>query len=606
MTNQAEEHDIIPASLAIKAMRDSGYKNAAYALAELVDNAIQAEASRVEILCGDKTDIVDQRSRSRIDRIAVLDNGSGMDAEVLHMALQFGNGLYLDPRNHTGIGRFGMGLPSSSISQCRRVDVWSWTNGPDTLLHTYLDLDEIEEGTLTRIPKPAYRDIPNIWLDVTNSFESAGTLVVWSGIDRCLWKTSRAIIHNSEELVGRIYRRFITQGRTTILFKTFDVDNPTNILTEKAAHPNDPCYLMAETSCPAPFDKQPMFMPWPAPESYEVRPIVSFRGEQQEVIIRFSIATEEARSGAQAGSKPHGKHAKRNVGVSLMRADRELELDAAWAVPYDPRERWWGVEIDFPPALDDLFGVTNNKQSARNFSDIARMIATEDQVFEDTIAELEAAEDPRLPLYEITQRIDKNIRMMRRQIAAQKSGERERRSRHSDPSSPPAIATEATQRRRDEGHVSHSDEEERTLPVQERKIQVQETLVASGIPEKDAEELAAFTIDSGLKYIFDVADLEGSAFFTVRPKGGVITVLLNVNHPAYEQLLEVLETGDIEDEEDIETLQSRLQRASKGLKLLLLAWARYEDEQLDGVPRERTQDARTDWGKIARDFMRQE
>ena len=35
---------IIPPELAVKAMRDSGYRNTAYALAELIDNSIQADA----------------------------------------------------------------------------------------------------------------------------------------------------------------------------------------------------------------------------------------------------------------------------------------------------------------------------------------------------------------------------------------------------------------------------------------------------------------------------------------------------------------------------------------------------------------------------------
>jgi hypothetical protein len=33
-------------------MRDNGYKNAAYAIAELMDNAIQTRATHVELLCG--------------------------------------------------------------------------------------------------------------------------------------------------------------------------------------------------------------------------------------------------------------------------------------------------------------------------------------------------------------------------------------------------------------------------------------------------------------------------------------------------------------------------------------------------------------------------
>ncbi|MFM6209134.1 ATP-binding protein, partial [Planktothrix sp.] len=73
-------HDIVPAHLAVQAMRDNGYKNAAYAIAELMDNAIQAGASQVELLCGERKTQVDQRKRSRIEQIAVLDNGRGMDA----------------------------------------------------------------------------------------------------------------------------------------------------------------------------------------------------------------------------------------------------------------------------------------------------------------------------------------------------------------------------------------------------------------------------------------------------------------------------------------------------------------------------------------------
>ena len=74
------EYDIVPTSLAVKAMRDNGYKNAAYALAELMDNSIQAGATEVELLCADRESMVDQRVRRRLNQVAVLDNGRGMDA----------------------------------------------------------------------------------------------------------------------------------------------------------------------------------------------------------------------------------------------------------------------------------------------------------------------------------------------------------------------------------------------------------------------------------------------------------------------------------------------------------------------------------------------
>src|SRR5690606_19937273 len=109
-------HDIVPTHLVIKAMRDNGYKNAAYAIAELMDSSIQAGAKTVQLLCADREAQVEQRTRKRLYQVAVLDDGCGMDAETLQIALQFGNGTHLDPEQQTGMGRFGMGLPSASIS----------------------------------------------------------------------------------------------------------------------------------------------------------------------------------------------------------------------------------------------------------------------------------------------------------------------------------------------------------------------------------------------------------------------------------------------------------------------------------------------------------
>ena len=180
MTN----HDIVPPHLVVKAMRDSGYRNAAYAIAELIDNAIQAGATQVELLCGERRQLVRQRERTQVSEIAVLDNGSGMSADVLRMALQFGNGTRLDDRS--GIGRFGMGLPNSSISQARRVDVWSWQDGVENAIHTYLDIDEIIGGKLSQVPQPQFKAVPEIWRTIGTCFEQAGTLVVWSTIDLCM------------------------------------------------------------------------------------------------------------------------------------------------------------------------------------------------------------------------------------------------------------------------------------------------------------------------------------------------------------------------------------------------------------------------------------
>ena len=124
LNQPAIEHDIIPPSLAIRAMKDNGYRNMAYGIAELVDNSIQAGSKNVRIIIMEDEVPLAQRTRTRAVQIAVVDDGCGMTREGLQSALQFGNGSRLNDRS--GIGRFGVGLPNSSINFCEHLQVWSW------------------------------------------------------------------------------------------------------------------------------------------------------------------------------------------------------------------------------------------------------------------------------------------------------------------------------------------------------------------------------------------------------------------------------------------------------------------------------------------------
>jgi hypothetical protein len=592
-------HDIVPTHLVVKAMRDSGYKNAAYAIAELMDNSIQAGATSVELLCGERIERLKQRQRSRISEIAVLDNGCGMDASVIQMALQFGNGTRLN--DFSGIGRFGMGLPNSSISQARRVDVWSWQDGPDNAIHSYLDIDEIEAGNLRQVPSPTKKPIPRIWKEVGATFSQTGTLVVWTNLDRIMWRSARSIIDNSELLIGRMYRYFLAGNEVQIRLTSFDMEAVPQLraVEERFALPNDPLYLLPNTSCPAPFDTIPMFEQG---EFQNTNFDIAFNGEKHTVTVRFAYAKEEAREGFNPGSLPYGQHAKKNVGVSIIRAGRELDLDASWSDPSEARDRWWGVEVSFPPDLDDLFGVTNNKQSARNFSELAKVdlesFLEDGQTLGSVRAELDADEDPRLPLLEIAQHIRSNISTIRRLIKAQTATPK--RQRHQKSRSEEK-GTEVTRRRMEEGHQGTSDIQEIEQRPEQRQQEIFEELIEQGATQKQAEELAAQTVGRGLKYTFVEANLNSPAFFDVKPRGGAVIVSLNINHPAYNHLVELLQI-DVETSGEDE-LRTRLISAREGLELLLMAWARYEDEQPNGTRRVRAQEARWDWGRMAREFL---
>ena len=194
---------------------------------------------------------VQLRSRRLVAEIAVLDNGSGMDVRTLLDALKFGGGTrHNSPR---GIGKYGMGLPTSSMSQCKKVDVWTWQNSLDSVWHSSLDADAIEQGD-HRVPLPDQETaIPEIWKRAGGSeiFASpSGTLVVWSKLDKIQWRTANAIIENTSREVGRIHRIYINTELHSIQAASFLKTQPNNREKERRFVVNDPLYLMKPTSTP--------------------------------------------------------------------------------------------------------------------------------------------------------------------------------------------------------------------------------------------------------------------------------------------------------------------------------------------------------------------
>ena len=109
----SESFDIIALHRFIEATRDAGYKSISSALAELIDNSIEAGADSIEIAF--------TKSEKGETVVIISDNGCGMKPSVLRTALQFGGSTRFNSRMDTG--RFGMGLPNSSLSQAKRVEV---------------------------------------------------------------------------------------------------------------------------------------------------------------------------------------------------------------------------------------------------------------------------------------------------------------------------------------------------------------------------------------------------------------------------------------------------------------------------------------------------
>ena len=599
--SQELDHDnecqIFSGDLLAKALRDSGYKNTAYAVAELIDNSIQAEASEVEVFCFEKHVLINGRDRRRLSQIAVLDNGIGMNEHVLRRSLRFGYGTRLKDRS--GIGRFGMGLPNASFSQAKRVEVWSWINGPTNALWTYIDLDEISTSTMVLVPKPAPKDIPSeIISRAKQEFSDTGTLVIWENIDdeRLTWKTARATLQHTEELIGRIYRKFLAKNNIKIRLTAFDADG--SIIIDNYARPNDPLYLLKNTTTPHPFDSEPMFQKWGEEDEIEVE----WKGETSKVIIRFSYAKPETVPEiGDRGATPYGKHAAKNLGVSLLRAERELSLEASWANSYNPVERWWGCEVEFSPHLDEVFGVTINKQAATLWNEFAQLdIATLAEDGEQTavqIAErLKSEGDPRGILLGIAEQIRKQILLIQTALKNQTKGRRSKDKRHEE-ILPDEIASAKFRNRAAENPVAKDSEDFDQAAYDALKTD----LVANKkYSEGTATEIATAVWKKDLKVVFVEAEFEGFAFFKVEEKtGGVAEVIFNSRHPFFERLYKVLSPEETEETE----ISSEMSEANIALRLLFAAWARYERESPEKFVDDQLRNVREDWGRMVKKFF---
>ncbi|MBB3116118.1 ATP-binding protein [Corynebacterium bovis] len=152
-------------------LRDVGYSFEA-AVADLIDNSITAGATRVS---------VDVRFAGRDSWVLIADNGSGMDSAGLDEALRFGSQRAY---GRGDLGRYGLGLKTASLSQCRRVSVYS--RNPDTghVDGRCLDLDFIDRVDDWMIVDPDDAELEERVHGLLDS--PTGTVVAWQNLDRLL------------------------------------------------------------------------------------------------------------------------------------------------------------------------------------------------------------------------------------------------------------------------------------------------------------------------------------------------------------------------------------------------------------------------------------
>ena len=622
---------IFPASLALQALRSSSYKDTAHAVAELVDNSVDAGAKQVGVA------LLVNKSNEQPIAIAVLDNGKGMSKDVLMKCIQYGyspqeaQGI----RNRRGFGRlgkYGVGLVAASFSQCDDLQAWSWQNGEAKKGETLSTRIRVPDSGEMRaednlLPTPEVRKFPEwtsgafVGMASPPSFLNSGTLIVWKGVE-ATWKKPETLRKHLSDLCGRIYRDIIGV-RLDIIINVYNIEDEKTIGEREFVHSIDPLFLK-NWNDPA-LEKwgfsgdETLFVPYTGhlgdsgrnqvgdyqPEWHDVEfggqtvgHYLIMASHRNPRVVQREDLREQYRD---PGDAPYGKLAKKLQGVSIMRSGREISLDPNWLRVSLTVDRWISVSIDFDPDLDDVFGVSNDKQSANRLASCASMSIKDIQ---DKIGELKKDDDRderELECLKTAQKIKQLLSEMQQIIARQRKGERTIDDAESQETRDPSRASNAELTKTGERLASGSHrlpyDNIRPKDHPEGTRRVYEGSTSDGDPAEDVRPDVVMRQNLKIDAVMDEHD-QSSKIFRVSKAPGHLVVHLIAHHPLSRVLSRLLTpVEELQEGDEKPTLRD----AVRTLRTLLISYARAqvegnEESKRLGAEFERCAQS---WGEVA-------
>ena len=338
----------------VRGIRDLGYRSNGDAIAELIDNALQAYADRIDISFGyDGTTSVKKPTQ-----VAVIDNGHGMEPDMIRMAVMWGGTHRENDRG--GLGRYGYGLPCASVSLGRRFTVYSATIGGAWHCVT-LDLDALAEGAYTDghgdivVPPARIATLPPFVAEqIAQAHPSgwrSGTVILIDKLDRLEWSTAQGLRENLCRQFGVTYHKLRHEA-------AIFVDND-------FVEPIDPLFLTPDFHL---FDHDDDRAVALDPVRVEVRDpdVGNFCGA---MTLRYAWlppsfgSVDKARDAVGLNANPRFAILKDFHGIIFSRNGRLIDVQTRtpWT-SFINNDRYIKVELEFSATLDEMFGVTTSKQ----------------------------------------------------------------------------------------------------------------------------------------------------------------------------------------------------------------------------------------------------
>lgn len=200
-----EKQSLPSAPILIESIRSIGYSFET-AIADLIDNSISAKATRIDILSIPNEE----------PYIIIFDNGNGMNKVELEEAMRLGSKNPNEVREENDLGRFGLGLKSASLSQCRNLTVVSKKDGKLSAFSWNLDyVIERNSWSILEYSEEEIMQLENI--ELFNDVET-GTYVLLKKFDKIqastleINKTITEKMSSTIDHLALVFHRYLDDG----------------------------------------------------------------------------------------------------------------------------------------------------------------------------------------------------------------------------------------------------------------------------------------------------------------------------------------------------------------------------------------------------------
>lgn len=320
----------------LESLRGLGYSTAT-ALADIIDNSISAGAAEVRI---------DFTWAGPDSRVCVLDDGTGMDDGELESAMRLGDRDPLAHRAANDLGRFGMGLKTASLSQCRRLTVATVKNGVHSCLRWDLaELAANPEGGWLLHEGPARGS--ESFISALEGMQ-AGTLVLWETMDRIVTTGYQAsdyltLIDEVEAHLAMVFHRLIQGPHARLRL----------ILNGRAIKPWDP-FMTGHPS-----------KPWTSPIARHASTggTVEVQAHVMPHRDRLTVAEFEANGGPGGWTAQQGFYVYRNERLLVAGGWLGLGNSKAWI--REEAHRLARIRLDISNTADAEWKIDVKKSTAR-------------------------------------------------------------------------------------------------------------------------------------------------------------------------------------------------------------------------------------------------